>query len=233
LERRRGLPDYGRRTGTARSGAAAAPQAGRAALATGTTHGRIEQNPPAATKHMEPWALGACSVRGRTGCAGLLFRARYCRSCWLSAAFGATGEPECARARTGPADPIDASHHPAPSNTSPTTATTIPALGQRIATSIRSRARCAQPGTGPRPPNFASGVRHIALQEHRSAKQAPYAAAPNNETASSATSVGVRPTRTPRASSASALAFAVPWEPETIAPAWPIVLPGGAVNPAM
>ena len=49
----------------------------------------------------------------------------------------------------------------------------------------------------------------------------------------SATSVGVRPTRTPLASSASCLAFAVPAVPETIAPAWPIVLPGGAVNPAM
>ncbi len=49
----------------------------------------------------------------------------------------------------------------------------------------------------------------------------------------SATSVGVRPTRTPRASSASCFATAVPAVPETIAPAWPIVLPGGAVNPAM
>ena len=47
------------------------------------------------------------------------------------------------------------------------------------------------------------------------------------------TSVGVWPTRTPRASSASCLAFAVPDDPETIAPAWPIVLPGGAVKPAM
>ena len=51
--------------------------------------------------------------------------------------------------------------------------------------------------------------------------------------ASCATSVGVRPTRTPRASSASCLATAVPAVPETIAPAWPIVLPGGAVKPAM
>ena len=49
----------------------------------------------------------------------------------------------------------------------------------------------------------------------------------------SATSVGVRPTRTPLASSASCLAIAVPAVPETIAPAWPIVLPGGAVKPAM
>ena len=36
-----------------------------------------------------------------------------------------------------------------------------------------------------------------------------------------------------RASSASCLAAAVPAVPETIAPAWPIVLPGGAVKPAM
>ncbi len=47
------------------------------------------------------------------------------------------------------------------------------------------------------------------------------------------TSVGVRPTRTPAASSASALAAAVPFDPDTIAPAWPMVFPGGAVNPAM
>jgi hypothetical protein len=59
------------------------------------------------------------------------------------------------------------------------------------------------------------------------------AAAPSSDTATSATSVGVRPTRTPWASSASALALAVPRDPETIAPAWPMVLPGGAVNPAM
>ena len=52
-------------------------------------------------------------------------------------------------------------------------------------------------------------------------------------TASSATSVGVRPTRTPRSSSACALAAAVPELPDTIAPAWPICLPAGAVKPAM
>ena len=49
----------------------------------------------------------------------------------------------------------------------------------------------------------------------------------------SATSVGVRPTRTPAASSASAFAIAVPMEPVTMAPACPIRLPGGASNPAM
>src|SRR6185437_10227277 len=35
------------------------------------------------------------------------------------------------------------------------------------------------------------------------------------------------------AARASAFAAAVPFEPDTIAPAWPIVLPGGAVKPAM
>ena len=48
-----------------------------------------------------------------------------------------------------------------------------------------------------------------------------------------ATSVGVVPTSIPRASSASFLPCAVPEEPEMIAPAWPIVLPGGAEKPAM
>ena len=52
-------------------------------------------------------------------------------------------------------------------------------------------------------------------------------------TASSAASVGLRPTRTPAASRASALAWAVPLDPEMIAPAWPMRLPGGASNPAM
>ena len=50
---------------------------------------------------------------------------------------------------------------------------------------------------------------------------------------SRAVSLGVLPTRTPTASSASALAAAVPDEPETIAPACPIRLPAGAVWPAM
>ena len=50
---------------------------------------------------------------------------------------------------------------------------------------------------------------------------------------SCATSVGVVPTWIPRASSASCFACAVPEEPEMIAPAWPIVFPGGAEKPAM
>ena len=42
-----------------------------------------------------------------------------------------------------------------------------------------------------------------------------------------------RPDLDPAASSASFFACAVPDEPEMIAPAWPIVFPGGAVKPAM
>ena len=52
-------------------------------------------------------------------------------------------------------------------------------------------------------------------------------------TAICAASVGLLPTRTPFASRASFFASAVPDEPEMIAPAWPICLPGGAVKPAM
>ncbi len=47
-----------------------------------------------------------------------------------------------------------------------------------------------------------------------------------------AVSLGVRPTRTPTFSRASFFAWAVPAEPEMIAPACPMVLPSGAVNPA-
>ncbi len=50
---------------------------------------------------------------------------------------------------------------------------------------------------------------------------------------SSPAAVGFVATRTPAASSASIFACAVPFEPETIAPACPIFLPGGAVTPAM
>ena len=48
----------------------------------------------------------------------------------------------------------------------------------------------------------------------------------------SAVADGVLPTLTPAASRASCLAAAVPAEPETMAPAWPMVLPSGAVKPA-
>ena len=46
-------------------------------------------------------------------------------------------------------------------------------------------------------------------------------------------SVGFCGHRTPAADSASILAWAVPGEPEMMAPAWPILRPGGAVTPAM
>ena len=48
----------------------------------------------------------------------------------------------------------------------------------------------------------------------------------------SAVSLGVLPTFTPTFSNAIFLASAVPLEPETIAPACPIVFPSGAVKPA-
>ena len=50
---------------------------------------------------------------------------------------------------------------------------------------------------------------------------------------SSPASVGFWPTLTPAFSNASIFAAAVPFPPETMAPAWPIFLPGGAVTPAM
>src|SRR5206468_9448800 len=50
---------------------------------------------------------------------------------------------------------------------------------------------------------------------------------------SSPASVGLSPTSTPASRSASIFAAAVPLPPETMAPAWPIFFPGGAVTPAM
>ncbi len=50
--------------------------------------------------------------------------------------------------------------------------------------------------------------------------------------ARAAVSDGVLPTLTPAASRASFFAAAVPEEPETMAPAWPMVFPSGAVKPA-
>ncbi len=51
-------------------------------------------------------------------------------------------------------------------------------------------------------------------------------------TMASPASVGLRATVTPAPESASILAWAVPLEPEMMAPAWPILRPGGAVTPA-
>ena len=85
------------------------------------------------------------------------------------------------------------------------------------------------PGQPVEPPGAA---RLVAPPVERSRKL-DQVRAPTTSAASSATSVGVVPTRTPQASSASFFAWAVPELPEMIAPAWPIVFPGGAVNPAM
>src|SRR6185312_6931022 len=84
--------------------------------------------------------------------------------------------------------------------------------------------------TGRRARTRSASARSWALEDTRGPRQT---AVRTVSAAISATSVGVRPTRTPFASSASALAAAVPFEPDTIAPAWPIVLPGGAVKPAI
>ena len=46
-------------------------------------------------------------------------------------------------------------------------------------------------------------------------------------------SAGLSATMIPADFMASILFSAPPWPPATIAPAWPILLPGGAVRPAM
>ena len=46
-------------------------------------------------------------------------------------------------------------------------------------------------------------------------------------------SVGLSATVAPASASAAILAWAVPWDPEMMAPACPIFRPGGAVTPAM
>jgi hypothetical protein len=103
-----------------------------------------------------------------------------------------------------------------------------PSRATRVAMIVASRtaaggpACCSSPAL--RPPCPGRRLFDLAIQRDRP---------PSVSTAISATSVGVRPTRTPLASSASAFACAVPFEPDTIAPACPIVLPGGAVKPAM
>jgi len=76
-------------------------------------------------------------------------------------------------------------------------------------------------------------VVHATSVSAAGAQAAETEAPPSTSTAMAAVSVGVRPTRTPLDSSARAFAAAVPEEPDTIAPAWPICLPAGAVKPAM
>ena len=85
--------------------------------------------------------------------------------------------------------------------------------------------------------SFIEGRKRMtgAKDSHPSLRERFYAdlSDPAISAAICATSVGVRPTRTPLASRASCLALAVPAVPDTMAPAWPMVLPGGAVKPAM
>ena len=82
-------------------------------------------------------------------------------------------------------------------------------------------------------PGVYDAAASAALLAARRRRPAQARLAPIVSTASWAVSVGLLPTRTPLASSASFFASAVPEEPEMIAPAWPICLPGGAVKPAM
>jgi hypothetical protein len=79
----------------------------------------------------------------------------------------------------------------------------------------------------PSGPALGKGGRSSSVERRSRHRQAP-----TISRMSFAVSDGVLPTRTPAASRASCLAWAVPAEPETMAPAWPIVLPSGAVKPA-
>ncbi|MCU1466781.1 MAG: hypothetical protein JWM72_2709 [Actinomycetia bacterium] len=71
------------------------------------------------------------------------------------------------------------------------------------------------------------------LAAERIAVDPPRHNPPTTSAISSPAAVGFVATRTPAASRASIFACAVPLDPETMAPAWPIFLPGGAVTPAM
>ena len=109
----------------------------------------------------------------------------------------------------------------------------LPVLGKRHRGSLPHRvlaAGCRRSGA-PR----ANEIVSFAIASEHSNAPARWAAQPprSTSTAICAVSVGLSPTRTPFASSASFFACAVPEEPEMIAPAWPICLPGGAVKPAM
>src|SRR5690606_3274126 len=77
-----------------------------------------------------------------------------------------------------------------------------------------------------------SGTAADVVARLADAVRRPPADQDSNDCASRAVSDGVLPTVTPAASSATFLASAVPEEPETMAPAWPIVFPSGAVKPA-
>ena len=110
----------------------------------------------------------------------------------------------------------------------------LPVLGRaRVAAASRTASTGRMSALGaPRAKQIISGA--MAAEYRRAARDAAQerdAAISTRDRA--AASVGLSPTRTPFASSASFFASAVPEEPEMIAPAWPICLPGGAVKPAM
>ena len=93
-----------------------------------------------------------------------------------------------------------------------------------------------QPATG-----WRCGARRVAAGSAASSRLAAAPAAlgvkrtqsrATTSAMSSPASVGFCATVTPAAASASIFACAVPLPPETIAPAWPIFLPAGAVTPA-
>jgi len=73
------------------------------------------------------------------------------------------------------------------------------------------------------------GGRFVTVVSLRVAAQTPA----TTSTISAPAAVGFMPTCAPASRSASILACAVPFPPETIAPAWPIFFPAGAVTPAM
>lgn len=97
----------------------------------------------------------------------------------------------------------------------------------------RQRGGCFRRSTRPDPePRFtAQRTGAVAPAAFARKRWRVYSAA-NAALSSSAVSVGVLPTLTPAASRASFFACAVPAEPDTMAPAWPMVLPSGAVKPA-
>ncbi len=125
-----------------------------------------------------------------------------------------TSRPGPGTSRPGPGEPAGpdpGTSRPGPGTSRPGPGTSRPGPGNQ-----QARTGEAAPSGRNRP-----GGREQAGQARRMASRAR-----------TAVPLGVRPTRTPAFSSASFLAWAVPAEPEMMAPACPIVLPSGAVKPA-
>ena len=94
--------------------------------------------------------------------------------------------------------------------------------------------QAASPGAGSTGPGRLRAQKDTETARLTASAETSYEASPRTmATIFSPHSVGFRATCTPAAESASILAWAVPWEPEMMAPAWPILRPGGAVTPAM